>query len=57
MIEPAPLSPPPTQADVDRIVRAGPIGAIALAGLTTAIVMAIYFAFFFLVFLARGPLQ
>lgn len=57
MIEPPPTAPAPTQSEIDRIVRSGPTGAIALAGTATAIVMAIYFAFYFLVFLPRGPLQ
>jgi hypothetical protein len=57
MIEPPPPAPAPTQSQIDRIVGSGPTGAIALAGTATAIVMAIYFAFYFLVFLPRGPLQ
>jgi hypothetical protein len=57
MIEPSPSSPTPTQAEIDQIVCSGPTGAIALAGTATAIVMALYFAFYFLVFLPRGPLQ
>jgi hypothetical protein len=57
MIEPSPTIPAPRQSEIDRIVRAGPTGAIALAGTATAIVMVIYFAFYFLVFLPRGPLQ
>ena len=55
------VSPPDSQTDsasqqaaVDAIVRAGPSGALALAGLATAIVMALWFAFYFLVFLPRG---
>ncbi|MGU7768566.1 hypothetical protein ACV229_00090 [Burkholderia sp. MR1-5-21] len=42
---------------VDEIVRHGPRGAIALAGTATAIVVAIWFAFYFLVFLPRGVIQ
>ena len=42
---------------VNRIVEAGPGGALALAGLSTALVVAIWFAFYFLVFLPRGALQ
>jgi hypothetical protein len=57
MIEPPPMTPVPTQSEIDRIVRAGPTGAIALAGTATAIVMVLYFAFYVLVFLPRGPLQ
>ena len=57
MIESPPPTTAPTQAEIDSIVRAGPTGAIALAGTATAIVMVLYFAFYFLVFLPRGPLQ
>jgi hypothetical protein len=39
---------------VERIVASGPRGAIALAGLTTLIVVALWFAFYFFVFVARG---
>jgi len=42
---------------VDEIVRGGPTGTFALAGLATAIVGAIYFAFYFLVYLPRGAVQ
>jgi hypothetical protein len=38
---------------VAAIVQAGPKGAIALAGIATAIVVAIWLAFYALVFLAR----
>lgn len=39
---------------MDAIVRSGPTGAIALAGITTAIVVALWFAFYLLVFLPRS---
>jgi hypothetical protein len=39
---------------VDAIVRAGPRGALAVAGLATAIVVALWFAFYWLVFLPRS---
>ncbi len=39
---------------VDAIVRQGPRGAIAVAGIATAIVIGLWFAFYFLVFLPRG---
>jgi len=42
-------------AKVDEIVRAGPQGAIAVAGISTAIVIALWFAFYLLVFLPRSP--
>ena len=44
-------------AAVDEIVRRGPSGAFAVAGIATAIVVAIWFAFYFLVFLPRGSVQ
>ena len=50
--------PPGSEADVaavDGIVRAGPRGAIVLAGIATAIVVAIWFAFYLFVFVPRGP--
>lgn len=46
-----------TDADVERIVAAGPSGAIALATVTTAIVFAIWYAFYFFVFLPRGTIS
>jgi hypothetical protein len=42
------------QQRVDAIVARGPGGAFALAGTAVAIVMAIWVAFYFLVFVARG---
>ncbi|MBV7536870.1 hypothetical protein KW842_13960 [Duganella sp. sic0402] len=42
------------QQRVDAIVAQGPGGAFALAGVAVAIVMLIWFAFYFLVFVARG---
>jgi hypothetical protein len=44
-------------AEVEQIVRRGPVGAFAIAGVATAIVVAIYFAFYFLVYLPRGAVQ
>jgi len=44
-------------AAVERIIAAGPSGAIALAGLTTLIVFALWFAFYFFVFLPRGTIS
>ena len=40
---------------VQKIVAKGPRGALALAGLTVAMLLALWFAFFVLVFLPRGP--
>lgn len=42
---------------IEEIVRAGPRGAIALAGTSTAIVIGLWFLFYFLVFLPRGVIQ
>ena len=39
---------------VDAIVRSGPRGAIAVAGIATAIVIALWFAFYLFVFLPRS---
>ncbi|WP_158812094.1 hypothetical protein [Beijerinckia sp. L45] len=55
--------PPPTpdaasdDAAVDAIVRSGPSGAIVVAGIATAIVVALWFAFYLFVFLPRGAVQ
>jgi hypothetical protein len=45
---------PPTDDEVERVVAAGPHGAVALAGVATLIVMAIWFGFYFFAFLPRG---
>jgi hypothetical protein len=42
---------------VEEIVRRGPSGAFALAGIATVVVVVIYFAFYFLVYLPRGAVQ
>ena len=41
-------------ADVNAIMRSGARGALVLAGLATAIVVAIWFAFYLLVFVPRA---
>ncbi len=46
-----------TDAKVDDIVRSGPGGAIVLAGIATAIVIGLWFVFYFAVFLPRGVIQ
>lgn len=53
------MSEPSTTEDaaVDEIVSRGPSGAFAVAGVATAIVVAIYFAFYFLAYLPRGAVQ
>lgn len=42
------------QHQVDAIVRRGPAGALALAGTAVALVVAMWFAFYFFVFLPRN---
>jgi hypothetical protein len=42
---------------VSDIVAAGPYGALTLAGIAAACVVAIWLAFYVFVFLARGALQ
>jgi hypothetical protein len=44
-------------AEVDRIVSNGPSGTFAVAGVATAIVVAIYLLFYLLVYLPRGAVQ
>jgi hypothetical protein len=41
----------------DAAVRAGPKGAATVAGIATAIVVGIWFAFYLLVFMPRGVAQ
>jgi asparagine N-glycosylation enzyme membrane subunit Stt3 len=55
-LEPADQYPdnPEQQRRVDAIVARGPGGAFALAGIAVAIVMAVWLAFYFLVFVVRG---
>lgn len=47
-------SPEAMQQRVDDIVNRGPGGALSLAGLAVLIVLAIWFAFYFLVFVPRA---
>jgi hypothetical protein len=46
-----------TDEEVDAVVSRGPAGAFAIAGIATAIVVVIYFAFYFVVYLPRGAVQ
>jgi hypothetical protein len=55
--EDTPSSPEAEDARIDEIVRSGPKGAVVVAGIATAIVIALWFAFYFLVFLPRGSVQ
>ena len=43
--------------EVERIASEGPTGAFAVAGIATAIVVAIFFLFYFFVYLPRGAVQ
>lgn len=45
---------PQDEAAVNAILRSGAIGAVVLAGLATATVIAIWFFFYLLVFLPRA---
>lgn len=45
------------ESRVERIVAAGPGGALVVAGIATTIVVALWFAFYLFVFLPRGSLQ
>jgi hypothetical protein len=49
--------PEENDREVDAIVSRGPAGAFAVAGIATAIVVAIYFAFYFFAYLPRGAVQ
>lgn len=46
-----------TDEEVDRIVSQGPSGAFAVAGVATAVVVALYVGFYFFVYLPRGAVQ
>ena len=50
-------SPATEDITIHEIVRSGPRGAITVAGIATAIVIALWFAFYFMVFLPRSPIQ
>lgn len=52
-----PRLPTPDEQAVERVVAAGPNGAVVLAGIATAIVVALWLAFYVFVFLPRGALQ
>jgi hypothetical protein len=44
-------------ARTDELVRSVPLGAVVVAGVATAIVIGLWFAFYFMVFLPRGAIQ
>ena len=48
---------PTDENEIDRIVSRGPYGAFAVAGVAAFIVVAIYLAFYFLIYLPRGAVQ
>lgn len=52
-----PVAPDDEDARIDEIVQRGPTGAFAVAGVATAIVVAIFFIFYFAVYLPRGAIQ
>jgi hypothetical protein len=57
---PVPPRPDPQSEEdraVDEIVRRGPSGAFAVAGIATAIVVLIFFAFYLFIYLPRGAVQ
>jgi hypothetical protein len=51
------MSNDPDDSKLEEIVARGPVGTFAVAGLATAIVVAIFFAFYLLVYLPRGAVQ
>jgi hypothetical protein len=51
---PPPAGPDPRDADIEAIVASGPRGAIAVAGIATFLVVAIWFAFYLFVFTPRA---
>jgi hypothetical protein len=52
-----PTSEDAEQARIDEIVAQGPRGAFAVAGVATAIVVAIWLGFYFFAYLPRGVMQ
>ena len=47
-------APEGREAEIDGIVNAGARGAVALAGIATAVVIGLWLAFYLLVFMPRG---
>lgn len=45
------------QARIDAVVATGPSGAFAVAGVATAIVIALWLAFYVFAYLPRGVMQ
>jgi hypothetical protein len=44
-------------AHLERIYRRAPVGALTIAGIATAIVFALWLAFYWAIFLPRGVFQ
>ncbi len=53
----APIDPADEAAEIDRIVRSGPRGAVMVAGISVVILLALWLAFYFLVFMPRSPVS
>lgn len=53
----ASIDPKAEGAAIDEIVRSGPRGAVAVAGIATAIVIGLWFLFYLMVFLPRASAQ
>lgn len=53
-VEPTEIPPAEQQRRVEAIVAQGPNGAFAIAGTAVAIVLALWLAFYLMVFVARG---
>lgn len=53
-IEPSDTPEPERQRHVEAVVARGPGGAFAVAGAAVAIVLALWLAFYLMVFVARG---
>jgi tetrahydromethanopterin S-methyltransferase subunit F len=56
MIEPE-ATPQPDSAELERIHRRAPVGALAVAGIATGLVFALWLVFYLIVFLPRGLQQ
>jgi hypothetical protein len=54
MITPDDQLEPASDAAVDAALAGGPRGAVAVAGVATALVLAMWFLFYFLVFVPRA---
>jgi hypothetical protein len=57
MRDPASVAQDDEDREVDEIVKRGPGGTFAVAGLATALVVLIYLLFYFVVYLPRGSVQ